>query len=41
MLVHFRATPKKFLDVRMIVGFRQDARDYAPLLGHAHAFGGA
>src|ERR1700682_6320627 len=31
----------QFLDVGMIAGFRQHARDDAALLGHAHAGGGA
>src|SRR5262245_65680097 len=41
MFVHLRTTSKKLLHVRMIVGLRQDARDYTPLLGHTHALGGA
>lgn len=41
MLVHFRAASVKFLNVWMIVGLGQHTRDHAPLLGHAHAFGGA
>ncbi len=40
-VVDLGATPVQFLDVGMIVRPRQDARDGAALLGHAHAFGGA
>ena len=40
-VVDLGAAPVQFLDVGMIVGARQHARDHAALLGHAHAFGGA
>src|ERR1039458_3334319 len=40
-VVDLGAAPIELLDVGMIVGPRQDARDGAALLGHAHAFGGA
>ena len=40
-VVDLGAAPVEFLDVGMIVGPGQHARDGAALLGHAHAFGGA
>src|SRR5512144_323515 len=41
MLVDFGTSPIEFFNVGMIVRFRQHARDYPALLGHAHALGGA
>ena len=41
MLVDGAAAAIELLDVRVIVGLRQHAGDRAPLLGHAHALGGA
>ena len=35
------AAAVQLLDVGMVVGLRQHARDHAALLGHAHALGGA
>ena len=40
-VVHLGAAPVKLLDVGVVVGGRQHARDGAALLGHAHALGGA
>src|SRR5262249_47924091 len=40
-VVDRRATPVEFLNVGMVVGRRQYARDHAALFGHAHALGGA
>src|SRR5712691_217466 len=40
-VVDRRAAPVKLLDVRVVVGRRQHARDDAALLGHAHALGRA
>jgi hypothetical protein len=34
-------TAKQFLDIRVIPGSGQDARNDSPLLGHAHALGNA
>ena len=36
--VDFRTPPVQFLDIGMIVGIVQHARNGAALLGHAHAF---
>jgi hypothetical protein len=41
LVVHRDAAAIQFLDVGMIHGFRQHARDHPALLGHAHAGGGA
>src|ERR1039457_2872058 len=40
-IVDLGAAPVQLLDIGMIVGPRQHARDGAALLGHAHALGGA
>ena len=39
--VDFRAAPVQLLDVRVVLGAGQHARDDAALFGHPHAAGGA
>src|SRR5262249_15735075 len=41
LVIDRRAAAIQFLDIRVIVRFRQHARNHAALLGHAHAGGGA